>query len=610
MTSTGAPTVCRLLIPARNEAARIVRCLESVRASYLPAGFEWAEWAVLDDDSTDGTAQSAESWAASRSLTSLRVVRAPRRGKSAALGEYHATLIAQGHLGHLVVVLDADTALAPGALDSLLRAFAQDPSLGVAWGMDQIDSRGVGHWASAYQMEAVMALAHRHGKNAPRAYGRFFAYRVSALADFCWQAGFIVDDTQLAHFVREHSVPARTVEEARVLATPAASSHDFHLQTQRSIAARTRMSGGRRPERDAPSTWRTAALDKVAAAAITAGRHPLWAVAYATTRAASSARQRLSPTSFSDLWVPPATTKQAIEARSAPRSGPARVLAVAQRKFGGASNACRFLRNWPAVLGRVALSWLGYGGGVFTVETRSGLRVQAPGDPQARTPLLEVLSDDVYRLGSIDWASAGPAIVLDIGAHVGSFTCALAQRAGLARFVCVEPSPVTSDWLARNLEANKLSERVTIVRAAVASTDGEGTLWEAGDASGESSTIKGKGRPVPVRTVSLESLVSCAGGPPDVVKLDCEGGEYDAILSSPDWCWKQVRYLFLEHHPVAGHCFDELVNRLHCLGFEPLWHTLGSTPGLGMACFARVQPGVELGLAQEGPGPMAALGGP
>jgi len=228
------------------------------------------------------------------------VERAARRsGKAAALGAYHAELIAQGLLGHLVIVLDSDSAMAPGALDQLLRAFAQDPSLGVAWGVDQIDSQRVGRWASAYQMEAMAVLAHRLGTYAPRAYGRLFAYRVAALTGFCWQAGFIADDSQLAAFVRAQSVPARTVKEARVLATPAASIQDFHLQTQKGIAARTRM----------PGFEHDPALDRLAAAAITAARHPLWAVAYAAARAASGARQRLSPTSFSDLWVPPATTK-------------------------------------------------------------------------------------------------------------------------------------------------------------------------------------------------------------------------------------------------------------------------------------------------------------
>ena len=114
MTSPQTPIVCRLFVPAYNEAARIVRCLESVKTSSLPSGFEWAEWAVHDDDSTDDTAQLAESWAANRPLIPLRVVRAPRRsGKAAALGAYRADLIAQGLLSHLVVVLDADLAVAP-----------------------------------------------------------------------------------------------------------------------------------------------------------------------------------------------------------------------------------------------------------------------------------------------------------------------------------------------------------------------------------------------------------------------------------------------------------------------------------------------------------------
>lgn len=595
MTSTEVPTFCRLIVPAYNEAARIIRCLESVSASRLPADFEWAEWAVLDGDSTDGTAQLAESWAAGRSLTSCRVVRAPRRsGKSAALGAYHAELIAQGLLGHLVVVLDADSAVAPGALESLLRAFAQNPSLGVAWGMDRIDSRRVGHWASAYQMEAVAVLARRRGVSAPRAYGRFFAYRVAALADFAWQGGLIADDTQLADFVCERSIPVLTVEQAGVLVTPAASSQDFHLQTQKFIAARTRLPDRGRLEREVSGTWREPARDKLAAAAATAARHPLWASAYAAARAASGARQKLSPTSFGDLWVPPTTTKRTIETGPPKRAGLPSVFGRARVKLSLAANARRVFRNWPEVWCRVALTWLGYSGGVFTVETRSGLRLQAPADPSARDPLLEVLSQDVYRLDSIDWASADPAIVLDIGAHVGTFACALAQRSAQARFVCVEPSQVTSGWLTRNLEANSLRGRVTIVQAAVADSDGEGTLWELGDASCVSSTIEPGGTPVPVKTVSLASLVAHAGGPPEVVKIDCEGAEYDAILSSPDWCWKRVRYLFLEHHPVAGHCFGELRDRMHRLGLEPLWHDVGPDPELGMACFARVRAGVSL----------------
>ena len=55
-----------------------------------------------------------------------------------------------------------------------------------------------------------------------------------------------------------------------------------------------------------------------------------------------------------------------------------RPLALVRTKFSMASNTRRIFRNWPEVCGRVALSWFGYNGGVFTVKTRSGLLVQSP----------------------------------------------------------------------------------------------------------------------------------------------------------------------------------------------------------------------------------------
>ena len=175
-----------------------------------------------------------------------------------------------------------------------------------------------------------MALARRLGTSTPRAYGRFFAYRVAALADFRWQPGLIADDTQLADFVCEHSVPVRIVEEARVLVTPAASSQDFHLQTQKFIAARTRLPGGGRP------------ASTVAAAAITArvthcGRG---------LRDSPCGQQRSAET-IADLLRRLVGTSGHDEAGdraySVKRSGPPSILALARKKFCLASKARRSL---------------------------------------------------------------------------------------------------------------------------------------------------------------------------------------------------------------------------------------------------------------------------
>ena len=61
-----------------------------------------------------------------------------------------------------------------------------------------------------------------------------------------------------------------------------------------------------------------------------------------------------------------------------------------------------------------------------------------------------------------------------------------------------------------------------------------------------------------VETVSFDDAVAAADGPIDVVKIDCEGGEYDLVLGSSPASWANVQRVVLEWHPVAGHEWAEL----------------------------------------------------
>jgi glycosyltransferase involved in cell wall biosynthesis len=104
------------LVPAYNEAPTIAAVLEAVDALGLDA-----QIVVVDDGSTDGTAELAERWAAGRD--DFVLLRQPNRGKGAAIRAAipHAD-------GDVIVIQDADMeydpADVPALVDPIMRGAA------------------------------------------------------------------------------------------------------------------------------------------------------------------------------------------------------------------------------------------------------------------------------------------------------------------------------------------------------------------------------------------------------------------------------------------------------------------------------------------------------
>ncbi len=128
-----------VLICARNERLVLPACLRALRAQTDPAD----EIIILDDGSTDAmadwvTQEFAVKYEArgnsflgiSEPWPELSVWRKPNTGKADSLNQ--GWRMARGEI---VVTLDADTDMEPGALGAIRAAFAADPALGIAGGV-------------------------------------------------------------------------------------------------------------------------------------------------------------------------------------------------------------------------------------------------------------------------------------------------------------------------------------------------------------------------------------------------------------------------------------------------------------------------------------------
>lgn len=249
--------------------------------------------------------------------------------------------------------------------------------------------------------------------------------------------------------------------------------------------------------------------------------------------------------------------------------------------------------NWLSMLLKLATGNLFSRPETVTFHTRSGLRVSCPNRPGARVPVYEVFAEDCYRL---DWFFGGslsaPLRVLDIGAHVGSFAIALAHLDPAATVHCFEPSAATADFLRRNVSDNHLDARIAVRQEAVADVTGEVSFLDNGVGSAQNSMHASAALPGSQRgTVMASTLddVVAADGPFDVVKLDCEGAEYDIVFAAGDESWSTVRFLVLEYHPSSSRSWNDLENHFTRLGFN-VAAVEAVSPDQGTAWLRRLSP--------------------
>jgi glycosyltransferase involved in cell wall biosynthesis len=98
-----------VLTPTYNRAHTLTRVWESLRAQTFPA----FEWVVVDDGSTDGTAELIARWAGQAPFP-VRYLRQDNKGKHVAMNRGVAVAA-----GELMIVLDSDDACVPQALERL-----------------------------------------------------------------------------------------------------------------------------------------------------------------------------------------------------------------------------------------------------------------------------------------------------------------------------------------------------------------------------------------------------------------------------------------------------------------------------------------------------------
>ena len=151
--------------------------------------------------------------------------------------------------------------------------------------------------------------------------------------------------------------------------------------------------------------------------------------------------------------------------------------------------------------------------------------------------------------------------VVDVGANVGVFSV-LAASSG-ASVTAYEPHPETF----AHLERNTAGLPVHCVQAAVVAADPPAGMVALAT-SEESDTRHRLGeRGIEVAAVAVAEVI---GAGCDLLKIDCEGAEFELLDGAPPEAWRAVRRIACEAHPWAGEV-EDLARALERLGFAVRW---------------------------------------
>jgi FkbM family methyltransferase len=179
----------------------------------------------------------------------------------------------------------------------------------------------------------------------------------------------------------------------------------------------------------------------------------------------------------------------------------------------------------------------------------------------AEVELLAVYQPDDFEIKEHD-------TVIDIGAHIGTFSVQAAKSAYKGKIYSFEPFPENFSLLQQNLQLNKI-ENVTPYRTAISDCGGFAPLFISKDNSGGHSLIKNAPavrnsiNSIRVETKALEQIVQENKIKHiNFLKMDCEGSEYNILLSTPEGLFKKIDKISVECHNIGKISNKKIVNEL------------------------------------------------
>jgi FkbM family methyltransferase len=169
----------------------------------------------------------------------------------------------------------------------------------------------------------------------------------------------------------------------------------------------------------------------------------------------------------------------------------------------------------------------------------------------------------VFDCGEYEPSNVKDRVIVDIGAYVGDSAIYFVLK-GARRVIVIEPHPGAFAEMLDNIRLNSMENVIIPINAGLASRPGKICIENIGVEDIAVTYHMPGDCPITVPAVTLSDLMDKFGVDLNdaVLKMDCEGCEFDVILNDYEHV-KLFRELILEYHPrFVNKSLDDLLNVL------------------------------------------------
>lgn len=196
------------------------------------------------------------------------------------------------------------------------------------------------------------------------------------------------------------------------------------------------------------------------------------------------------------------------------------------------------------------LDYLKMKNGPFVIVLKNGIKLLLRPKTTDRMILNDIIFRNIYLK---NLTLEKDSVIVDIGAHIGIFSILCAKIASNGKIFSFEPEKENFSYLLKNIKLNNL-KNVYPFRLAIGNKNGYRNLYVCKeDNLGKHSFYFDfyASKKEKVRCIDIKNMLKLIGEKIDLLKIDCEGCEYEIFSNLNSEFFYKIRNIVVEIHKIA-----------------------------------------------------------